>query len=285
MGNLLGVYPARKGALIGLVLCGSVIALVGLVILAFAWQVASGGISYRGSGNPLVLLGSIGGVALLGGVVLVCLPIVHKPKYYFELWDQGIVVKRKKGADVSLRFADIGDVLHFGEGFNTDEGFRTNYLSFRNNPANEWFTISHQYVDHFTLMNRFSELHTEQRGGALFDEWEKTGIPVEIKYVGVPALVKKELWAPTLASYLESYAACKTLQLAHDHIQIEGKRIDFGRDDTVEVGGALTDKIYLKDSKGVEKFSIHYGAVLSADVFVALLSSQLADDNGSGSAQ
>ncbi|GHU10314.1 hypothetical protein AGMMS50225_13460 [Betaproteobacteria bacterium] len=277
MGNLLGVYPARKGVLIGMVICGTVIALIGLLILAFAWQVASGAISYRGSGNPLVLLGSIGGVVLLGGVVFVYLPIAHRPRYYFELHDDGIVVKRNKGGDASLRFAEIEDVLHYGAMFTSDEGFRTSHLSFRKNSASEWFTISPQYVDHFDLMNRFGELHIEQRGGVLFDGWEKTGAPIAIQYVSVPALVKKELWAPTLASYLASYATAKTLQLARDHIQIEGKRIDFDRDDKVEVGGALTDKIYLKDSKGEEKFSIHYGAVLSADVFVALLSSRLED--------
>jgi hypothetical protein len=272
MRNLLGVYPVRKARFIVMGVAASVMALIGLLILWAAWEVASGGISYSGSGNPVVLLGSIGGGVFLLGAGLVYASFALRSKVSFVLYEDGIVVKQKKAADVSLLFTEIEDVLHFGEGLE----LRTTHLSFRKNPASKWFTVDASIVDHFALMDQFRELHTEQRAGFLSDKWEKSGSPVEIKYLA-STLLKKEYLALNLAGFLKRYSTCKTLQLAKNHIKIDGKRIDFDRNYKLEEGD-WTNKMYLKDSKGEEKFSINYFDVLSADVFFALLSSQLADE-------
>jgi hypothetical protein len=270
MANLVGVYPAHKGKFIGVAVCGAVTILLGLLILWAAWEVATGSISYSGDGNPLVLLGSIGGGIFLLGAVFVYVSFMHRPKYSFMLYEDSIVVKQKKATNVRLLFTEIEDVLYFGVGFTSDEGFRTTHLAFRKNPASEWFVISPGIVDHYALMNQFSALHTEQRGGFIFEQWEKTSSPVEIRYVE-PTFAKNEL---SLAAYLKLYTTFKTLQLAKNHLKIDGKRIDFDHDYTLQEG-EWTSKIYLKDSKGEEKFSINYADVLSVDVFFALLSSQL----------
>lgn len=274
MGELIGIYKARKARFIGLAVCGSVIIVVGLLLWLAAYAVSSGGITYRGSGNPVLLL-AIGGAVLVGmGALFIYLSVIWRAKFNFELYENGIVIKQKKAEPISLLFTEIEDILTWTlVGINIGDVVNITHLAFRKNPSSEWFMIMPNTANHIELIEQFVALHTEKRGSFVFDQWQKTDIPMQIRYVD-KSIIPNPHFAKNIAKILKAYDPFNTFMLAKDHIKIDNRIIHFDTTYKVEVGG-WTDKIYLKDGSDEEKFVIHYPAVLSANIFVALLSAEI----------
>jgi hypothetical protein len=274
MGKLIGIYKPRKARFIGLAAAGSVIAAVGLFVLWAAYAVSGGGITYRGGGDPVLLLVIIGAVLVAGGALFVCISVKGRGKIIFELYENGIVIKPKKAEPACLMFAEIEDILPLtvvgGDIYNV---VYITHLAFRKNPSSEWFAITPLISGYKELNEQFVTLHTKERGALVFDQWQKTGLPVQIRYVDKSAM-RNPYFTKNMASYLKPFSSFKTLLLAKNYIKIDNQTINFDSDCKLEIGG-WTDNIYLKDSNGKEKFRIHYSTVLSADIFTALLSAQM----------
>lgn len=260
---------------IELAAAGSVIVAVGLFALWAAYAVSGGGITYRGGGNPVSLLVTIGAVLVAGGALSIYLSVIWRGKLIFELYENGIVVKPKKAKPTCLPFAEIEDILPLTiVGADIHNVVNITHLAFRKNPSSEWFAITPQTSDNTELNEQFVALHTKERGALVFDQWQKTDLPAQIRYVDKSAM-SSPYFTKNMASYLKPFDSFKILSLTKNHIKIDDQTIGFDSACKLEIGG-WTDNIYLKDSDGKEKFCIHASTVLSADIFTALLSAQTA---------
>jgi hypothetical protein len=281
MGELIGVYKPRKVWIIGLAAV-SVIVAIGLLLWLAAFAVSSGGINYRGDGNPVLLLAGIGTVLVAGGAFFGCLFIKHRGRVIFELHENGIVIKPVKAGSENaeptyLLFTEIEDILPLTiVAANIADAVYITHLAFRKNPSSEWFWITPQTSGHKELNEQFVELHTQQRGALIFDQWQKTYPSVQIRYIDKSAR-RSPNFAKNAAEFLKPFDSFKTLLLAKDYINIDNQTIKFDSTYKVELGG-WTDNIYLKDGNGEEKFRIDASTVLSADIFVALLSAQIGNN-------
>lgn len=274
MGKLIRIYKPRKAQFIGLTVVGSVIAAVGLFVLWAAYTVSGGGITYRGSGNPVLILAIIGAVMVAVGTLLVFISVKGRGKNTFELYENGIIIKPKTAEPACLMFTEIEDILPLtivaGDIHNV---VNITHLAFRKNPSSEWFIITPQTSGNTKLNEQFVALHTQERGALVFEQWQKTDLPVQIRYVEKSAM-RDPYFTKNMAAYLKPFSDFKTLLLAKNYIKIDNQTINFNSTCKLEIGG-WTDNIYLKDSNGKEKFCIHCSTVLSADIFTALLSAQI----------
>jgi hypothetical protein len=274
IGTLIGTYKARNALFLGLGLSGGSIALIGLLLLWLCFAVSSGSVRFSGGDLTVFIWG--GGALVLFGAALVYLSVVWKPKYHFEAYERGIIIKRR-GNDVTLCFDEIEDVLPFAEGYNY-ELVRPNFLAFRNNQNSEWFAITPRFKDHYDFIEGFVSLHTEQRGMEALKQIEQTGF-VSFKCIDQVAIAKSKFssnvfkaFIDPLGNYMDKYAQCKTLQLSRDHIKINSQKVYFDDADYLVVDGLLSTSIKINDPTGENKFSITYETVLSADILIALLS-------------
>ncbi|WP_037587955.1 hypothetical protein [Stenoxybacter acetivorans] len=282
MGELIKIYKPRKVWIIGLAAV-SIIIVIGLLLWLAAYAVSNGGINYRGDGDPVLLLAGIGAV-LVGGGAFYAYHFVRRirGKIIFELYENGIVmkpVKAKQGNAEPMRllFAEIEDILPLTiVSANIADAVYITHLAFRKNPSSEWFWITPQTSGHKKLNEQFVELHTQQRGALIFDQWQKTYPSVQIRYIDKSARRSPNL-AKNAAEFLKPFDSFKTLLLAKNYINIDNQTISFDSTYTVEFGG-WTDNIYLKDGGGKEKFRIDASTILSADIFVALLFAQIGDN-------
>jgi hypothetical protein len=274
MGKLNKIYKPRKARFIGMAMAGSVIAAVGLFVLWAAYAVSGGGITYRGSGDPVLLLEIIGAVLVAAGALFVCISVKARGKIIFELYENGIVIKPKKAEPTNLLFTEIEDILPLTVvGGDISNVVYITHLAFRKNPSSKWFVITPLTSGHKELNEQFMTLHTRERGALVFDQWQKTDLPAQIRYVDKSAM-RNPYFTKNMASYLKPFSSFKTLSLAKNYIKTDSQTISFDSTCKLEIGG-WTDNIYLKDSSGKEKFRIHYSTVLSADIFIALLSAQI----------
>jgi hypothetical protein len=252
---------------------GSVIVAVGLFVLWAAYWVSGGGIRYIGSGDPVLLLEIIGAGLVAAGLLFICISVKVRGKIIFELYENGIVIKPKKAEPTNLLFTEIEDILPLTVVGNIADIAYITHLAFRKNPSSEWFVITPLTSGHKALNEQFIALHTKERGALVFDQWQKTGFPAQIRYIDKSAK-HSPYFTKNMASYLKPFSAFKTLMLEKNYIKMDNQTINFDNTCTLEIGG-WTDNIYLKDSNGKEKFRIHYSTVLSPDVFTALLSAQI----------
>jgi hypothetical protein len=273
MGELIKIYKPRRARFVGMAVAGGVIVAVGLFVLWAASLVAGGGITYSGSGDPVLLLQIIGAVLVAAGVLFVCISVKVRGKIVFELYENGIVIKPKNAEPTNLLFTEIEDVLPLTVVGNIADVVYITHLAFRKNPSSEWLVITLLTSGHKELNEQFMTLHTEKRGALVFDQWQKTDLPAQIRYIEKSAM-HNPYFTKNMASYLKPFSSFKTVSLANDYIKIDDQTIDFDSTCKMEIGG-WTDNIYLKDSDGKEKFRIHYSTVLSADIFTELLAAQM----------
>lgn len=271
MGELIGIYRARVVPFVALAVSGGAIILVGLLVLAMLYAASTGSIDYSGSVPKLLAFG----LALIAiGAGLIYLSIVWKPKYYYEAYENGVIVKKKSG-DITLLFQEIEDILPFVNGVNHE--LRYNHLAFRKDANSEWFLISPRFTDHYNFIEGFCERHTELRGEKLLSEIKKVGF-APFKYIAKSALNKiafsAKAFIDELGEYIAKYSQYKTLYLAADHIKMDEKIIYFDENDLLEVSGLVSDTIYIKDASGREKFSVPYKALITADIFIAIVSTK-----------
>ncbi|MDR3213983.1 MAG: hypothetical protein LBT71_08750 [Azoarcus sp.] len=249
-------------------------ALIGLLLLWVCYAAFSGSIRFSGTNLTVILW--FGVALVLFGAVVTYLCVAWKPKHYYEVYERGIVIKRR-GNDVALCFDEIEDVLVFAEGYNY-ELVRPNFLAFRNNQNSEWFAITPRFKNHYDFIEGFVSLHTEQRGVEVLKQIEQTGF-ASFRHID-QAVIAKSKFSPTvfkafidsLGNYMNKYAQCKTLQLARDHIKINDQEVYFDDTDYLVVDGILSTSIKIDDSTGENKLSIAYKSVFSADILIALLS-------------
>ncbi|MDR0664809.1 MAG: hypothetical protein LBF86_04725 [Helicobacteraceae bacterium] len=269
MGELIGVYKVKALRFLVMRVSGAGIFAIGALIV---WALSA--LNYSGS---ITALAAFALFLLALGAFFIYSSFVLKPKYYFEAYENGVVVKRKSG-DVSLMFSEIEDVLPYVTASRENLEFRINNVAFRKDAQNEWFVITFQYENGAALIDGFLELHAEHRGSKQVEEIEKAGF-TSIKYVEKSALTKEAFSPKALidshGEYLKKYENYKTLYLAADHIKIENQTVYFDQSDRMEIKGLTSDTIYIIDQNGKEKFSIPYLAVFSPDIFIAILSTKV----------
>jgi hypothetical protein len=275
MGELIGIYKARSGYFWALRLCGAaIIFMVGAILVLAIAAVESGSVSYDGPSWPIALAA----VLIAVGGVIVRISFAWQPKYYLEVYEHGVIIKRKKG-DVSLLFSQIEDILPiitYTPAGNPE--FKVNNIAFRKDAQSEWFFVNGGFKDHFNLIEGFITLHTEQRGEALVEDIERMG-SAPLKYIEKSAIRKSAFSAKSFfdvtGGYLKKYENHKTLYLAKDHIKTNDKTVYFEEGDSFEISGLTTDTIFIKDKNRKEKFALPYLSLISPDVFIAFLSSKM----------
>ncbi|MDR3309021.1 MAG: hypothetical protein LBS80_03620 [Tannerella sp.] len=279
LGSLANSYRPKRAAFVGLIATATVLACIGIFCLWAISVVSSPDVHFSGLGpfkNPATLLGLIGGGILLIALFLVWVAFKFQNiKYSFWLYENGIVKKEKGKEDISLLFSEIEDVLIFAVGGSMAAMLDPEHygLAYRKSSSGEWSYITPQIHNSAELLGIFRELHTEQRGKALWNLIEE-GRRVSFNFVEKKRLLKNNFLAISVSDITKIDKHFKPLFLSIDSITIDAQTFKLEKTDSVKIGD-WTDNIYLLDENGNEKMALPYSSVASADIFTAILAAIL----------